>query len=170
MTQQQGDTELIMRSAMPGEGGGGGGKACVRTTNRMIPAIVLSAVSLTTSLAAPPPPPSPPGCLHTTAIPPSLRFLLLSCFLLCRSPTAPAALQILLYGLMRAIKPAKRMNRAAHRMPQFARRSPRQAPCGLCYGYVATLAGCYFIVPGYYKVVPSRQYEFVTLLGRKLLH
>ena len=35
---------------------------------------------------------------------------------------------------------------------------------------VATLAWYYFIVPGYYKTVPSRQHEFVTLLGRKMLH
>ena len=33
---------------------------------------------------------------------------------------------------------------------------------------VATLAGYYFIVPGYYKIVPSRQHEFVTLLGQLL--
>ena len=35
---------------------------------------------------------------------------------------------------------------------------------------VATLAGCYFIAPGHYKIVPSRQHEFVTLIGRKILH
>jgi hypothetical protein len=35
---------------------------------------------------------------------------------------------------------------------------------------MATLAGYYFIVPGHYKIVPSRQHEFVALLGRKILH
>jgi hypothetical protein len=38
------------------------------------------------------------------------------------------------------------------------------------YSALATLAGYYFIVPGYYKIVPSRQHEFVTPLGRKILH
>jgi hypothetical protein len=38
------------------------------------------------------------------------------------------------------------------------------------YALLATLVGYYFIVPGYYKIVPSRQNEFVTLLGRKILH
>jgi hypothetical protein len=35
---------------------------------------------------------------------------------------------------------------------------------------MATLAGHYFVVPGCYKIAPSRQHEFVTLLGRKILH